>query len=268
MNAHVAPAVTPGLEARGLGFAYGERPVLRDLGFRVQSGCLTAVVGANGSGKSTLFALLGRLQAPLAGAVLLDGEPIGRPSGMSVARHLAILPQHPVAPEGITAFDLVARGRHPHHRLFNRWSAADAEAVERAMALTDTLAFADRRLEDLSGGQRQRCWIALTLAQETDILLLDEPTAALDLHYQLEIVELLARLAHQHGRTVVVVLHDLNLAAAHADRMVFLKDGTLLADGPTEAVCTAEIIEAAFGVAVHRLVHPETGRPVFTARAR
>lgn len=254
------------LSAIDLELGYADLPVLKGLSLGVAEGKLTALVGPNGSGKSTLLSAMARLHAPSGGQVLLDGSGIQTYPTKEVARRLAILPQNPIVPEAVTVFDLVSRGRYPHQTMLRRWTEADTIAVERAMEMTNTLEFSTRPVEALSGGQRQRCWIAMALAQETDIILLDEPTSALDLHFQLEILDLLHRLTREHGRTIVIVLHDLNLAASHADHMVFLKDGRIVADGPTNQTCTAEIIETVFGVPVHVLPHPETGRPVFTPR--
>ena len=269
--AGVGAAQRPGdgrLSAVDATFGYAALPVLDALTLTIAPGKLTALVGPNGSGKSTLFSLLARLHAPSDGTVLLDGASIQALPTKAVARRLAILPQSPIVPEAVTVFDLVSRGRYPHQTLLRRWTEADTLAVERAMTMTNTVQYADRPVESLSGGQRQRCWIAMALAQETDIILLDEPTSALDLHFQLEILDLLHTLTREHGRTIVIVLHDLNLAASHADYMVFLKHGQVIADGTAAQVCTAETIEAVFGVPVHILAHPETGRPVFAPKGQ
>lgn len=254
------------LEAQHVGFDYSGQIVLRDLSLRLPAQRLTALVGPNGSGKSTLMSTLARLHAPSAGRIVLDGRDIGSYPTKEVARRMAILPQTPIVPEAITVFDLVSRGRYPHQTTFRRWTEADTAAVERAMEMTNTLDFSTRPVDSLSGGQRQRCWIAMALAQQTEIILLDEPTSALDLHFQLEILDLLHRLTREHRQTVAIVLHDLNLASSHADHMVFLAGGRIVAEGPTVEVCTAETIETVFGVPVHVLPHPETGRPVFTPR--
>jgi iron complex transport system ATP-binding protein len=264
--AGTAPSRSPTLSAHGVSYGYAGVPVLHDLTLAIQPGRLTALVGPNGSGKSTLLSLLARLDAPGAGQVRLGETSISSQPTRQVARQIALLPQNPIVPEAVTVFDLVSRGRYPHQTMLQRWTAADTEAVETAMAMTGTLEFAGRPVNALSGGQRQRCWIAMALAQQTDIILLDEPTSALDLHFQLEILDLLHGLTRDHGRTIIIVLHDLNLAASHADRMVFLKDGRIAADGDTSEVCTAATVEAVFGVPVHVLPHPETGRPVFAPR--
>ncbi|MGV3491343.1 MAG: ABC transporter ATP-binding protein [Devosia sp.] len=266
-SALATPSVgSPGLSARNVGYGYSGVPVLHELSLTIQPGQLTALVGPNGSGKSTLLSLLARLAVPTSGEIRLGDDIISSLPTKQVARHVALLPQTPIVPEAVTVFDLVSRGRFPHQTMLRRWTEADTSAVETAMAMTNTLEFASRPVNALSGGQRQRCWIAMALAQDTGIILLDEPTSALDLHYQLEILDLLHSLTREHGRTIVIVLHDLNLAASHADHMVFLKDGRIVADGATAEVCSASNVEAVFGVPVHVLTHPETGRPIFAPR--
>jgi iron complex transport system ATP-binding protein len=196
------------LSAVGLTLAYGEHVVARDLDLDVVTGGITAVIGPNGCGKSTLLRALGRLLRPRAGHVLLDGRDIHRLPTRDVARLLGVLPQSPVAPEGLTVRDLVARGRHPHQAWFRQWSHQDEAVVTEAMEWTGVLDIADRPVDELSGGQRQRAWIAMTLAQGTDVLLLDEPTTHLDLAHAVEILDLVDRLHADLGRTVVMVLHD------------------------------------------------------------
>ena len=257
----------PALSADDASFAYGAEEVLRRVRLAVAPHCFTALVGPNGSGKSTLLGLLGRLLRPSGGAVRLDGAAIGRLPTKELARRLGILPQNPQPAERMTVFDLVSRGRYPHQGLFGSWTEADFQAVETAMALTGTAQLAERPVDALSGGQRQRCWIAMALAQETSVILLDEPTAFLDLRYQLEILRLLRMLTDEADRTVVAAVHDLNLAAAHADRMIFMKDGQIAAEGPVDEVCTPALIRSVFGIAVHRIAHPDTGRPVFLPAA-
>jgi len=260
----LASSVT--LTARELTFSYGKSEILKRVSAAIVPGQLTALVGPNGSGKSTLLAALARFISPSSGSVELDGRPIHSLVTKAVARRLAILPQSPPMPEGITVFELVSRGRYPHTGVFGLWSAVDLAAIDNAMGMTGVSDFADRPVSGLSGGQRQRCWIAMALAQETPILLLDEPTSALDLRYQLEILALLQDLSSRHGRTVVIALHDLNLAAAHADQMIFFSQGIVHAAGATVDVCTAAAIEAVFDVAVDVLADPRSGRPVFLPR--
>lgn len=250
-----------GLSSRGLVAGYGPVRILHGIDLAFRPGNLTALVGPNGCGKSTYLGTLARILKPTAGAALLDGHAIHALPTREVARHLALLPQNPITPEAITVYDLISRGRHPHQGMFRQWTEADAQAVESAMAHTGTAEFADRPVDSLSGGQRQRCWLAMTLAQEARILLLDEPTTFLDLRHQVEIMELLVRLKRDLQRTIVVVLHDLNFAAAYSDEVVMMKDGAVVAAGPTVQTFTAERVEAVFGVPVHVVRHPDTGRP-------
>ncbi len=247
------------LFARTLSAGYGDTPVLEGLDLDVPSGRLTALLGPNGCGKPTLLGTLARLAPPLGGSVLLDGADIHQLPTRDVARRLGLLPQAPLAPDGMRVRELVGQGRFPHQSLLRQWSEADEAAIGRALAITDIEHLAERRLDTLSGGQRQRCWIAMVLAQETSLILLDEPTTFLDLRYQLEVLELMVRLTHEFGRTVVAVLHDLNQAAAHADHMLMLKDREVHAEGAPEAVFSAENIEAVFGVRCNVLRDPETG---------
>jgi iron complex transport system ATP-binding protein len=260
------PDAAATLTAVEVTFSYGKTEILKRVSAGIAPGQLTALVGPNGSGKSTLLAALARFLSPSSGVVELDGRPISSQPTKAVARRLAILPQSPPMPEGITVFELVSRGRYPHSGLLGLWNDADLAAIDKAMEMTGVRDFAERSVSGLSGGQRQRCWIAMALAQETPILLLDEPTSALDLRYQLEILALLQDLSRSHGRTIVIALHDLNLAAAHADQMIFFRQGIVHGAGATRDVCTAGAIEAVFDVAVDVLTDPRTGRPVFVPR--
>jgi iron complex transport system ATP-binding protein len=252
----------PLLRAERLTLAYGDRAVVHELDLVIPRGRITAVVGANGCGKSTLLRALARLMAPRAGAVLLDGRAIGRLPTRAVAQRLGLLPQSPVAPDAITVEDLVARGRHPHQRLFRQWSRADEAAVEGALAATGTAELRDRPLDELSGGQRQRAWIAMTLAQETEIVLLDEPTTFLDLAHQVEVLDLLAELVAAHGRTVVMVLHDLNQASRYADHLVAMRDGRVHTTGAPADVVDAALVREVFGLRARVIEDPETGTPL------
>ena len=257
---------TPGaashrLETQGLVLAYGDRPVVDDLSIAVPDGRFTVVVGANGCGKSTLLRGMARLVAPVRGVVLLDGKSVHDTPSKEVARVLGLLPQAPVAPEGITVTDLVGRGRYPHQGWFRRWTAADDEAVARALAATGTTDLADRRIEDMSGGQRQRVWIAMALAQETDLLLLDEPTTYLDLAHQVDVLDLLTDLNAERGTTVVVVMHDLNLACRYADHMIAMADGAVAAQGPPAEIVTAELVQRVFGLESLVVPDPVSGTP-------
>src|SRR5690606_21913074 len=226
------------LRAQGLQLSYGDRVIVDDLDLEVLDGTVTAIIGPNGCGKSTLLRALGRLLQPTRGSVLLDGKQIHKMPTKQVAKVLGLLPQSPVAPEGLTVADLVARGRHPHQAWYRQWSSDDESAVADALELTGIAELADRALDELSGGQRQRAWISMALAQGTDLLLLDEPTTYLDLSHQVDVLELVNQLHAENGRTVVMVLHDLNLAARYADRLVAMKDGAVVAEGEPGEVLT------------------------------
>ena len=225
------PTTTPTLAAEGIRLAYDDRVVVEDLSLRIPSGRVTVIVGANACGKSTLLRGLARLLKPRGGTVLLDGQDIHRQPTRTVATRLGILPQQPIAPEGITVTDLVGRGRHPHQRWMRQFSLEDEAAVLAALEATEIADLADRSVDELSGGQRQRVWIALALAQGTPLMLLDEPTTFLDLAHQVEVLDLLARLNEMEGRTIVLVLHDLNLACRYAHHLVAMKDGAVVAEG-------------------------------------
>lgn len=250
------------LAARGLSAGYGDLTILQGLDLAVLPGRITAIVGANACGKSTLLRTMSRLLSPRAGQVLLDGKAIHRMAPRQVARVMGLLPQSPVAPEGITVADLVSRGRHPHHGLLSRWSPADDIAIADALDATKTMDLADRAVDELSGGQRQRVWIAMALAQQTDLLLLDEPTTFLDIAHQVEVLDLLTDLNHRNGTTVVMVLHDLNLAARYADRLVAMAGGALHAQGAPDAVLTIETVRAVFGLESRIITDPTSGRPM------
>ncbi|GLZ10947.1 cobalamin/Fe3+-siderophore ABC transporter ATP-binding protein [Actinomadura sp. NBRC 104425] len=251
------------LEARGLRVGYGDRLVIEDLDLELPGGAFTVIIGPNACGKSTLLRTLARLLAPRGGAALIDGADVHAMPTRELARRLGVLPQSPVTPEGLTVADLVARGRQPHQRWFRQWSAADTAAVERALRLTGLSDLRDRPVEALSGGQRQRVWIALTLAQDTDALLLDEPTTYLDLAHQIEVLDLLRRLNRGGtGRTVVAVLHDLNQACRYADHLVVMKDGRVVAQGPPGEVMNADRLEEVFGLGGVVIPCPLTGAPL------
>ncbi len=257
----------PRLIAEGLTVGYDGRPVLLDVDFAAAPGEMTILVGPNGCGKSTLLKTLARVLRPQAGRVLLDGRPVHATPTREVARRLALLPQGPVAPEGLTVRELVAQGRFPHQSLLRQWSREDARAVETAMAQAQVTGLADRPVEELSGGQRQRCWIAMVLAQETDHILLDEPTTFLDLKVQVELMTLLTRIAREEGRTLVLVLHELNVAAAFADRIVMMREGRVVASGtPREAVTPANL-RAVFDLDADVVTAPRSGAPVCIPRA-
>ncbi|MET3807626.1 iron complex transport system ATP-binding protein [Nakamurella sp. UYEF19] len=252
----------------GLTVGYQSRDIIAGLDVQVPTGLVTAIVGANACGKSTLLRALARLLKPRAGTVLLDGHDLHRlPSG-EVAKVLGLLPQSPVAPEGITVSDLVSRGRYPRQGWVRRRSSTDDEAVAAALIATDTLDLADEHLDELSGGQRQRVWIAMALAQETDILLLDEPTTFLDLAHQIEVLDLLCELNRNRGTTVVLVLHELNQAARFADHLIAMKDGRIVAQGPASEVITQEVVEDVFGLRAHVGLDPVSGTPMVVPVSR
>jgi iron complex transport system ATP-binding protein len=219
-------------------------------------------VGANACGKSTLLRSMSRLLSPRAGQVLLDGRAVHRMPAKELARTLGLLPQSPIAPEGITVADLVGRGRHPHQGIFSRWTREDDAAVAAALEATQTTALADRAVDELSGGQRQRVWIAMALAQQTDLLLLDEPTTFLDVAHQVEVLDLLTDLNRTRGTTIVMVLHDLNLAGRYADQLVALASGRVHAVGTPEDVLTAENVRAVFGLDCQVIADPTSGKPL------
>ncbi|KOX10256.1 ABC transporter ATP-binding protein [Nocardiopsis sp. NRRL B-16309] len=257
----------PVLAAEGLTLGYGGEPVVHELDLAVAEGEFTVIVGPNGCGKSTLLKALGRVNAPTAGRVLLHGADIRAQRAKAVARRLALLPQSPIAPEGITVRALAARGRFPHRTLLRQWSPEDEEAIGRALELTGLTALADSQVGALSGGQRQRAWVAMVLAQDTGVLLLDEPTTFLDIAHQYDLLELFAAL-HRGGRTVVAVLHDLAQAARFATRLVMMSGGRVVADGPPGSVVTAELVEAVFGLPCDVVPDPRTRTPLVIPHER
>ena len=250
------------LSAQNLTLGYGERTVIQNLDLLVPSGRVTAIVGANACGKSTLLRSLSRLLAPREGHVILDGKDVHRMPAKQLARTLGLLPQSPIAPEGITVSDLVGRGRHPHQGIFSRWSREDDLAVAAALEATDSAELADRTVDELSGGQRQRVWIAMALAQQTDLLLLDEPTTFLDVSHQIEVLDLLTDLNRARGTTIVMVLHDLNLAARYADHLVALADGAVYSAGHPLEVLTEETVRAVFGLDNRIIIDELSGKPL------
>lgn len=250
------------LRADAIRLAYGDRTVVDSLDLVVPPGKVTVIVGANASGKSTLLRALSRLLRPVSGQVVLDGKDLHSTPTRQVARTLGLLPQTPLAPEGIVVADLVARGRNPHQGLFGRWTAADDAAVAEALAVTNTIELADRSVDELSGGQRQRVWVALALAQQTDILLLDEPTTYLDISHQIDVLDLLADLNHQRGTTIVMVLHDLNLAARYADHLIAMGEGRLHRAGRPAEVITPEVVREVFGMDCEVIGDPVSGKPL------
>lgn len=250
------------LAAENLSAGYGEMSILNGLELTVPPGGITAIVGANGCGKSTLLRAMSRLLPPTQGQVVLDGKAIHRVPSRDLARVLGLLPQSPIAPEGITVADLVSRGRHPHHGMLSRWTRHDDEAIANALEATKTVDLAERPVDELSGGQRQRVWIAMALAQETELLLLDEPTTFLDVCHQVEVLDLLVDMNRARGTTIVMVLHDLNLAARYADHLVALANGRLHSFGPPETVLTEKVIEAVFEMKCRVISDPTSGKPI------
>lgn len=255
------------LRATGLVLRYDMRTIAENLSIAIPDGSFTVIVGPNACGKSTVLRALSRLLAPSAGQVVLDGRQIGELPTKDVARRLGLLPQSAIAPDGITVADLIARGRYPHQSFFRQWSAADETAVAAAMAATRVADLSGRPVDELSGGQRQRVWIAMVLAQETPILLLDEPATFLDIAHQIELLDLLADLNRQ-GRTIIAVLHDLNHAARYASHLVVMKSGAIIAEGNPATIVTEPLIEAVFGLRSVIIADPVSGTPLIVPRGR
>ncbi|MGZ9928653.1 ABC transporter ATP-binding protein [Streptomyces sp. NC-S4] len=264
MSARPVPALPDAgfrLEARGISAGYERKPIIEELSLGVEPGRITALVGPNACGKSTLLKSIARLLPVAAGSVLLEGQDIHALSTREVARRLGILPQSPIAPESITVGDLVWRGRHPHRRFGQRRTAADDEVIADALLATGTAELIDRPVDQLSGGQRQRVWIALALAQDTPTLLLDEPTTYLDIAHQIEVMDLLADLNEQAGKTIVLVSHDLNQAALYASTIVAMRDGRIVRRGTPHEVLTEETVAEVFGLDCLVVPHPRSERP-------
>ena len=253
---------TPLIEVRDLRHAFGGMPVLRGISITLRAGEMTAIIGPNGSGKSTLLRIAGRLLKPQAGEARFDGRDAWSIPPREFARRVAFLPQAPEAPADLAVGELVARGRHPHRGLLGASSARDREAVERALVLAGVEGLKHRTVATLSGGERQRAWVALALAQEPDVLLLDEPTTYLDIGHQVELLSLLRRLNEEQGLTVLMVMHDLPQAAHYARRLIAIRNGEVVADGRPAEVLTEAQVEAVFGVAVRVYLDPESGVPV------
>jgi len=256
------------VEVEGLGVGYRDRVVIEGLDLTVPAGEVTAIVGPNACGKSTLLRALSRLLTPRYGRVLLDGHDIRRMRSKALARQLGLLPQSPIAPEGITVGDLVGRGRHPHQSILSRWSLADDMAVAEALRATQTAELVDRTVDELSGGQRQRVWIAMALAQRTDVLLLDEPTTFLDVSHQVEVLDLLTDLNRSNATTIVMVLHDLNVAARYADHLIAMVGGRVHATGHPVDVLTEATVRAVFGLECRVIEDPTSGRPLMLPLGR
>jgi iron complex transport system ATP-binding protein len=250
------------LAAHEVTLAYDGHVVASELDIEIPDGQITAIVGPNACGKSTLLRALSRLLRPRAGTVILDGQSIHRLPTKEVARRLGLLPQSPIAPDGIVVGDLVARGRTPHQSLFQQWSRDDESAVRAALEATGTLDLVERSVDELSGGQRQRVWIAMALAQQTELLLLDEPTTFLDITHQIEVLDLVADLNRTVGRTIVIVLHDLNLACRYAHHLVAMRDGCVVASGAPDDVITAERVRDVFGLECIVIPDPVSATPL------
>jgi iron complex transport system ATP-binding protein len=250
------------LVAEDLTLGYGDRIIVENLDLEIHTGVITTVIGPNGCGKSTLLRSLGRLLKPKSGKVVLDGKAISSMRTKDVARVLGMLPQAPTAPEGLTVGDLVSRGRHPHQSWIRQWSSDDESEVANALELTGVGDLADRPVDELSGGQRQRAWISMALAQGTDILLLDEPTTYLDLAHSVEVLDLVDRLHEEMGRTVVMVLHDLNLAVRYSDQLIVMKQGKVVQSGKPEDVISEELLLEVFGLEASVIEDPVSDRPL------
>ncbi len=276
--AHPAPTLassgTPGapaadrLHAESVTIGYDDRVISSELDVTIPDGSFTVIVGPNACGKSTLLRALSRLLKPSRGQVVLDGRSISAIPAKEVARRLGLLPQTSIAPEGITVADLVARGRYPHQKLLRQWSREDEAAVVGALEATGTTPLSGRLVDELSGGQRQRVWVAMVLAQETPILLLDEPTTFLDIAHQIELLELCTDLNRDRGHTLVAVLHDLNHACRYATHLIAMKDGAIVAEGAPADVVTAELVEDVFGLPCRIIDDPVTGTPLVVPEGR
>ncbi|MFD7030565.1 ABC transporter ATP-binding protein [Streptomyces sp. NPDC059917] len=256
------------LTAQNVTLGYDQRVIAENLSVEIPDNSFTVIVGPNACGKSTLLRALSRMLKPAAGQVLLDGHAIGSMPAKKVAKTLGLLPQSSIAPDGITVADLVSRGRYPHQGLLRQWSPQDERIVEESMASTGVAELADRAVDELSGGQRQRVWIAMALAQQTPLLLLDEPTTYLDIQHQIDVLDLCAELHEEQGRTLVAVLHDLNHAARYATHLIAMRDGEVVAEGPPAEVVTAELVERVFGLRCQIIDDPETGTPLVIPAAR
>lgn len=250
------------LQAQNLHAGYEQKMILNDVQLSIPQNKMSIIIGANGCGKSTLLKTMARLIKPADGEVVLDGKSIHQMPPKQLAKTLGLLPQSPVVPEGITVADLVGRGRFPHQTLFGSWSKKDYEAVAEALEMMNITEFADRNIDELSGGQRQRVWIAMALAQQTDILFLDEPTTFLDITYQVEILDLLTDLNKKYGTTIVMVLHDINLSARYADYLFTMKNGRLIAEGTPQDIITSTLIRETFQLECSVITDPVSNTPL------
>lgn len=250
------------LNTEDLTIGYAEHTIVNGLNLSIPTGKITALVGANGSGKSTILKTMARIMKPKSGSVMLDGKSIHNFSTKEVARQLAILPQNPTAPDGLTVSELISYGRFPHQKGLGTMTAEDRSIIAKAISVTGMEPFQDRPIDRLSGGQRQRAWIAMALAQETDILFLDEPTTFLDMAHQLEVLQLLQKLNEEEGRTIVMVVHDLNHASRYAQHMVAIKSGNVISEGTPNEVMTPEVLREVFGIEADIVPDPRTGVPL------
>jgi iron complex transport system ATP-binding protein len=255
------------LGAHELSIGYDGTTIIDGLSVELLDDKITAIVGPNACGKSTLLRGMARLLKPSAGRILLDGNDIASLHTKEVARRLGLLPQTSIAPEGITVADLVSRGRFPHQRMLRQWSADDQQAVADAMAATGVTDLSGRLVDELSGGQRQRVWVAMVLAQQTPLILLDEPTTYLDIAHQIELLDLFTALNREQNRTIVAVLHDLNHACRFADQIIAMKSGTIVRQGSPADVITAELVEEVYGLPCQIIDDPQTGTPLVIPRA-
>ncbi|XID91465.1 ABC transporter ATP-binding protein [Paenibacillaceae bacterium WGS1546] len=256
------------LQAERIVAGYDHKTVIQGVDLVIPSSKISVIIGSNGCGKSTLLKTLARLIKPASGQITLDGKPIGKIPSKQLARVVGMLPQSPIVPEGISVADLVGRGRFPHQSLLGGWTKKDTEAVAEAMRIMDITEFANHHIDELSGGQRQRVWIAMALAQQTDILFLDEPTTFLDITYQVEILDLLADLNRKRGTTIVMVLHDINLSARYADHIFALRQGKLVAEGRPSEVITSALVKDIFGLDCTVIEDPIAGSPLVVPRGR
>ncbi|MFF7280205.1 ATP-binding cassette domain-containing protein [Streptomyces griseorubiginosus] len=256
------------LSADTVTLAYDQRVIAEELSVEIPDHSFTVIVGPNACGKSTLLRALSRMLKPSQGKVLLDGQVIQSMPAKKVARTLGLLPQSSIAPDGITVADLVGRGRYPHQGILRQWSIEDERVVRESMRQTGVAELAERYVDELSGGQRQRVWIAMALAQQTPLLLLDEPTTYLDIQHQIDVLDLCAELHEEQGRTLVAVLHDLNHAARYATHLIALKGGQIIAEGAPNDIVTAELVEEVFGLRCQVIDDPETGTPLVVPAAR
>ncbi|MFX4272449.1 ABC transporter ATP-binding protein [Propionibacteriaceae bacterium Y1685] len=265
MTTSLPTEVISPLAGTDLTIGYDRRIISVGLDVQIPEGEFTVIVGPNACGKSTLLRALSRLLQPKAGSVLLDGNDIHRMRSKDVAKRLGLLPQSSIAPEGISVADLVARGRNPHQGLFRQWTAADEHAVTAALAATNTVDLADRLVDELSGGQRQRVWVAMALAQQTELLLLDEPTSFLDVAHQVELLELFGHL-NAEGRTIVAVLHDLNQACRYGTHVIAMREGEIVAEGRPDEIITADLVSDVFGLDAVVVEDPVEGGPMVVPR--